>query len=71
MEVSISYLGFAVMQIHFINVSMLKRKQYYTQLKMKSLLIFSDVTLSFVQMWLIKEAERKKNVEMESISGKW
>lgn len=37
---------------------------------MKSLLVFSDVTFPFVQMWLIKQAERKENVEMESISGK-
>lgn len=70
MEVPISYPGFAVMQIHFINVLLLKRKQHYTQFKIKSLLIFNKVTLSFIQIWLKKEAERKENVEVGSISGK-
>lgn len=70
MEVSISYPGFAVMQIHLINGWMRKRKRCNTQLKMKSLLTLNDVTLPFVQMWLIKQAERKENVGMGSTSGK-
>lgn len=70
MEVSISYPGFAVMQIHLINVWMRKRKRCSTQLKMKSLLTLKDVTLPFVQMWLIKQAERKENVGIGSCSGK-
>lgn len=35
-----------------------------------SRLIFNDVTVSFVQMWLIKQAERKENMKLGSISGK-